>query len=392
VLDLSWVVAGPSISRALADYGAVVVKVEPPAGRGVDSARYLIPQHGGVLESDSSVAFQTMNAGKLGISLDLRTDRELVERLVRWADLVVESFAPGTLDRLGLGWTELSRLNPQVVMLSTSISGATGRHSRLKGTGQIAGAIGGVEAMTGWPDRPPLGLPNAYTDILAPRIAVPAALAALRRSRATGVGAWVDVAQAEAGLEFLGPALESYLASGNVPTRAGNDDAGMAPHGVYPARPTGEHDSWVAITIADDDQFAALCDALGRPKWRADPRLATVAGRRAAADELNRAVSDWTARRTAGEAERLLQAAGVAAHAVLDSEGIAADPQVEADGQIVSVPHPVHGHTVVENSRYRLGRTPALVERSAPMFDQHRVEVLAILAAFEESADDPAAP
>jgi crotonobetainyl-CoA:carnitine CoA-transferase CaiB-like acyl-CoA transferase len=378
VLDLSWVVAGPAISRVLADYGAVVIKVEPAPGRGADTARYLIPHHGGVAGPDRSLAFQTMNAGKLGIALDMRADASgVVERLVRWADVVVESFAPGVLDRLGLGYASLAQLNPSVILVSTSIMGQSGCYAQLKGTGQIAGALAGIEALTGWPDRPPIGMPNAYTDIAAPRIAIPALLAAMLRRARTGAGCHLDVSQMEAGLAFLGPALEACLAGAAVPRRAGNADAVMAPHGVYPARPTGgQHEAWVAVSARDEDDFAALAAVIGRPEFARDPRFASPGQRQANAGALDEAITNWTRAHPAAQAEELLQQAGVPAHAVLDSAGVVTDPQVVFRQQAVPVAHPAHGTTYVENSRYRLSRTPARIQRGAPMLDEHRELVL----------------
>lgn len=385
VLDLSWVVAGPAISRVLADYGAMVVKVEPAPGRGADTARYLIPHHDGVAGPDQSLAFQTMNAGKLGIALDLRgDDREVVEGLIRWADIVIESFAPGVLDRLGLSYECLAQLNPSVILVSTSIMGESGRYAQLKGTGQIAGALAGIEALTGWPDRPPIGMPNAYTDIAAPRIAIPALLGAMLRRARTGAGCHLDISQMEAGLAFLGPALERCLSGSAVPRRTGNADAAMAPHGVYPARPAGaQHEAWVAVSVRDADDFAALAEVIGRPELTSDPRFGSPARRLANAAVLDGVIANWTHSRPAARAEELLQRAGVPAHAVLDSAGMVSDPQVVFRHQVVAVAHPAHGTTYVESSRYRLSRTPARICRGAPMLDEHRELVLREAAAAE---------
>ncbi len=218
VVDLTWVFAGPLATRVLADFGATVVKVEgpthPDASRGGGGALC------GDLSLEGSVAFAHFNCGKLGLSLDLTTEagREVLRDLVRWADVLVESYTPGVMEAWGLGYDDLRMLNPQLVMVSTSLMGQTGPLSEFAGFGNLAGAITGFYELTGWPDRPPAGPFLAYTDYVAPRYTVAALLAALDWRRRTGHGQHLDLAQAEASIHFLAPAILDHTMNGVDPT------------------------------------------------------------------------------------------------------------------------------------------------------------------------------
>ena len=182
-------------------------------------------------------------------------------------------------------------------------------------------------------------------------------------------------------MHFLTPALLDYHVNGHVQGREGNRDKHMAPHGVYPA--AGD-DLWVAIAATDDEQWRALCGVIGQPELASDTRFATLEARLANQDELDGIVSEWTRERAKGEAETLLQARGVAAHAVQNSAEALKDPQlVHRGGHFVELPHDIHGTTTVEGSRFRLSRTPAKIERAAPTFGQHNFHVLETILGYD---------
>ena len=379
VLDLMWVMAGPTATRVLADYGATVVRVE--SARRIDTARTMASFYGGRPGPENSSFFQNLNAGKLGITLDLTQEagRAVALDLVRWADVVTESFSPKAMRAWGLDYESLCRVKPEIIMLSTCLMGQSGPLSMFAGFGSLATALSGFYELTGWPDRPPAGPFGAYTDTMAPRFTAAAILAALDHRRRTGQGQHIDQSQAESALHFLGPALLDYTVNERVQERAGNRDLAMAPHGVYPA--SGE-DRWVAIAVGSDEQWQALCDAMERPELLRDERFATAAARLAHQDELDAIVAEWTQGREAEVAEATLQAQAVPASVVQNSSEIYADPQLAHRGHFVEVEHPMHGTITIEGSRFRLSRTPARFERSAPMLGQDNQYVLETILGY----------
>jgi crotonobetainyl-CoA:carnitine CoA-transferase CaiB-like acyl-CoA transferase len=369
VLDLTWVVAGPAVGRALADYGAEVIRVETRTRP--DTARLIGPFHDGVPTVESSVLYGDVNAGKLGVTLDLKLEeaREVVRDLVRRSDVVLESFSPGVMDAWGLGYESLRALNEGVIMLSASLMGQTGPLGRFAGYGNIGAAMSGFQSLVGWPDRVPFGPYGPYSDYVAPRFALVILLAALDR----GEGCHIDLAQAEAAAHFLAPQLVEYRATGRVAERMGNRDREMAPHGVYPSA----DGRWVAIAARDDADWRALAERIGV----ADERFATTAARLAHADELDELIAAWTATRAAAEVEQLLQADGVPAHVALDSETALADEQFVARGHFVEL----DAKTVVQGTRYRLSQTPAVVDRAAPTFGRDNDHVLRDLLGYDDA-------
>jgi crotonobetainyl-CoA:carnitine CoA-transferase CaiB-like acyl-CoA transferase len=367
VVDLTWVVAGPSVGRVLADYGATVVRVE--SARRIETARLVGPFHGGVPGPERSALYGNVNAGKLGLALDLSLEpaREVVRDLVRWADVIAESFSPGLMHRWGLDYESLREIKPGLIMLSTSLMGQTGPYAGYAGYGNSGAALSGFQNLAGWPDRPPIGPFGPYTDYVGPRYALVAVLAALEYRRRTGAGCYIDHSQAESGINFLAPEFVDYFVTGRIAERNGNADLQMAPHGVYSCKPDdGRPEAWVAIAVRSDEEWKRLATLIGGPNLASDARFASAAERLACAAELDELVSTWTASRSTGEIERLLQTRGIPAHAVLVSGDLVDDPQLQHRGHFVHLPHPLHGETVVEASRFRMSGTPPVTELCAP--------------------------
>ena len=379
ILDLMWAIAGPQATRVLADAGAEVVRVESP--RHTDACKTIAPFRNS--DFSSPVAFYNYNAGKRMLTLDLTTDsgREVLLDLVRWADVVCESFTPGVMARFGLDYEALRAVKPDVIVLSTCLMGQTGPMATFAGYGNLAAAVTGFASVAGWPDRAPVGAWGAYTDYVAWRYNAIAILAALEHRRRTGEGQHVDLAQAETALHYLAPALLDHAVNGRVQSADGNDDPQMAPHGVYPA--AGD-DTWVAIAARDDAEWRALCDAIGRDDLAADPTLATLAGRRAARERIDAAIGAWTAARSPAESESLLQARGIAASAVQDSAQLCEDPQLLGRAHFATIEHPTHGTTTVESARFLLSETPTCVAGPAPESGADNDHVLAQILGYDE--------
>ena len=369
VVDFAWAVAGPLMTRFLADFGATVVRVE--SSTVVDVGRTVGPFVGDEADTENSAIYNNMAAGKLSIALDVAKPEglEVVKDLVRWADVLTESFAPGVMERLGLGDDMLRELNPELIAIHSSIMGQTGPLASFAGIGTMGAAITGFYHLTGWSDRLPAGPFSAYTDYVAPRFGIAAVLAALDHRRRGGGGQILDFSQAEAASHFLSPALLEWFVNGEAVGRTGNDDPVAAPHGVYPA---AAPDSWVAITATDDVMWSALAGLIG---------LEDLAGldtqeRRARHEEIDAAIAEWSSGRDADEAAETLAAAGVAAYRVQNAPEALTDPQLSHLGHFVDVAHPTHGTTTVEGPRARLSRTPGRVTDSGPPIGFHAFEVL----------------
>jgi crotonobetainyl-CoA:carnitine CoA-transferase CaiB-like acyl-CoA transferase len=386
VADFSWVVAGPVVGRALADFGATVVRVE--SSTRIETARMMQPFYDGKPGAENSALYGTCNAGKLGLTLDLKQpEGQAVARdLIGWADVVIESFSPGQMARWGLDYDSVQPQNPSVIMLSTSLMGQTGPAAKLAGYGNIGASASGYQDLVGWPDRPPIGPFGPYTDYVGPRFSLVLLLAALDRRRLTGQGCHLDVAQSEIGVFLLSPQLAEYFDRGTVAARRGNADERFAPHGVFGCQREGDEDRFVAVAVTSDAQWRALAAELGRPELADDPRYATEAARLAAAAELEDLVAAWTAGQRAADAEARLQQCGLPAHVAASSADWSRDPQLAHRGHLRALPDEQFGTATVEGPRYLLSETPGEVRRPAPRLGQDNEYVLRTLLGYDAAA------
>jgi crotonobetainyl-CoA:carnitine CoA-transferase CaiB-like acyl-CoA transferase len=380
VLDLAWVVAGPAIGRSLADYGATVVRVESSVR--IETARFMGPFPGGQMDPQRSALYDTYNSGKLGLALDLSSDagRAVAADLARWADVLIESFAPGQMARWGLSAERLRADNPGLIGLSTSLMGQSGPYSSFAGFGNIGGAVAGYQGIVGHRGKMPIGPFGPYTDYVSPRFGLVALLAALEHRRRTGEGCWLDISQAEAGIQFLGAEVARGAATGVFPEAMGNRDPQFAPHGVFPC--AGE-DEWVAIVVRDDEEWSRLAALIGDQARAAD--FATLAGRKANEDRLEQLVGNWTADKDADAVEAELQRCGIPAHKAATSADVVSDPQLSARGHFIRMPHPLGGESVFDASRYGLSETPASYDRTAPTFGRDAQQVLGEFLCYDAS-------
>ncbi|MGH7879591.1 MAG: CaiB/BaiF CoA transferase family protein, partial [Candidatus Binataceae bacterium] len=380
VLDFMWVLAGPGITRSLADYGATVVRIE--ATSRTDPIRTVGPFKGNVVAGETSALWWNNNAGKYGMTLDMNKPgaRAIVHDLIRWADVVCESFSPKAMRAWGLDYEAIRAIKPDIIMMSSCLMGQSGPLARFAGFGNLAAALSGFYNLVGWPDRTPSGPFSAYTDYIAPRFGLAALMAALIYRRRMGEGQYIDQAQAESALQFLAAPLIDHAASGRDYTPAGNDDLYHAPHGVYPA--AGE-DRWIAIASRTEEQWRALCAVMADRELAADARYGDLAARRRNRVALDEALGAWTREHTAESLERRLQAAGVPAHTVQNAFDLAADPQLAHRGHFVETRHATLGRAWVENSRFQLARTPAQI-RGAPTLGEHNQEVLEQILGYSE--------
>ena len=380
VADFSWIGVGPLSAKYFADHGATVVRVEttnPP-----DRLRNAGPFKDGVMGVNRSQFFAMANSSKKGIVLDLKSEagKQVAKDLLAWCDLAFESFTPGTMADLGLGYDVAKQLNPDIIMVSTCLMGQTGPARSLAGFGYHAAAIAGFYEVTGWPDRPPAGPFTAYTDVVAPHFLVATIAAALDHHRRTGQGQYIEQAQMEAALHFLAPELVEYQLSGALPRREGNDDPSMAPHAIFPAAGA---DQWIAIACETDAQWAALAAAMGSAAPAGDD-LATVAGRLRRKDELHAAVAAWSAGQDRYALMAQLQAVGIPAGPVQRSSDLLADPQLAHRGYFRPLVHPEMGTVPYEGHQFRIAGYESGPRFAAPCLGEHTWEVLTEVLGMDE--------
>lgn len=319
VVELGTAAVGPFIGKYLADFGAEVIRIESSVHP--DITRLTSPFKDGVPGLNRSSAFTQINTSKRSISIDFNhpKGRELGKRLMTWADVVIENFAPGVIERWGLCYDELKKAKPDIIMLSASSQGQTGPCSKMVGFGFNLKGLTGFVHFTGWPDRTAVGPPLAYTDFVAPWFAVVAILAALDYRHRTGKGQYIDISQSEASLHFLSPAIMDYFANHRVQTPQGNSSPYAAPHGVYRCK---GNDRWCAIAVFSDEEWHAFCAAMGDPPWTQDSKFAKLLDRKENEAEMDKLVEQWTINSTPEELMNLLQSVGVPTSIVQNSEDL----------------------------------------------------------------------
>ncbi|TME76434.1 MAG: CoA transferase [Chloroflexi bacterium] len=373
VVELGWAAAGPLVGTYLAQHGADVIHVE--SSTALDPFRSTYPPfRDNVVGPDRAGMFAFYNAGKRGVTLDLKQPRavELALRLVKTADVVIESFPAGTLARRGLGQDALRRARADLVILSSCNQGQTGPHAQHPGYGSQLTALAGFNELLGEPGRTPVILYGPYIDYIAVGYGVIAILAALERHRRTGEGCVIDLSQYEAGLQFLAPALLEHAANGTVPTRDADHDRVAVPHGVYPTR--GD-DRWVALSVWSDDEWSRFRVALGDDDWSRDAGLATTAGRREREAELDDHIAAWTRTRTREEIVAMLRARGLRAAAVESVGELFDDEQLAHRGVWRRAAHAGLGEVGLMAPPFGLSETPARPDRAGPTLGEHNEAV-----------------
>lgn len=367
VADFSWALVGPVISRYLADHGAIVVRVE--TSHRPDILRLAPPFKGGETHQDRSGYFSLYNTNKYSIALNLNHPRglEVARRLILWADVVVENFAPGVMKRWGLDYESISKLKPEIIMISSSNLGQTGPHALRHGLGTQLVSLAGFTHLTGYPDREPNHPFGAYTDVIAPRFGIAALIAALDYRRRTGKGQYLDLSQLETAIHFLSPLFLDYFVNKREAIRMGNRSPTAAPHNAY--RCLGD-DRWCVIAIETEEEWQRFCQAIGNPPWTQDPRFSTMKGRKEHEEELDRLIEEWTSQHTAEEVMYKLQEAGVPAAIVANSADVFEDPQLRHRNHFIPLEHPEMGVFNYDSYPFKLSKTPAQFRRS-PCLGEH---------------------
>lgn len=379
VCDFAWVGVGPISSKYLADHGAHVVRIESE-GR-PDVLRGAPPFQDNEPGINRSQFYGNFNTSKQSIALDMKHPdaRDIALKLISWADVMIESFAPGAIGRMGLGYEEVRQHNPGLIMVSTCLMGQTGPASLMAGYGYHAAALAGFYETTGWADMAPTGPWVAYTDTIAPRFISTLIAAALDHKRRTGEGCYLDVAQLETALHFLAPEIFDLQVNGRSATRLGNRSPHAAPQGCY--RCAGD-DAWCAIAVDTDPQWQALCEAMGQSELAA--QYPSNVDRLAAHDEIDAVVTRWTQARRAEDITRVLQAANVPAGPVQASGDLVTDPQNQHRRFIRVMDHQETGPTTYAGHQYLVSTYDNGPRWAAPTLGQHSFEVLTGILGFSD--------
>lgn len=373
VADFSWAYVGPLTAKALGDCGAHVIKIEGRSRPDVERAT-VPPFKDNVPGLNRGGHFNSVNTSKQSLAVNLAKPggRELAKRLVAWADVVVENFSGGAMDRMGLGYEVLRQIKPDIIMLSSSMQGQTGPDAGRAGFGQHLTSFSGIGNLAGWPDRDPTPL-GYYTDFISPHYNLVLVIAALIYRRRTGKGMYIDASQYEGCVHFLGPILLDYQANGRTASRMGNRSAKACPHGAY--RCKGD-DRWCAIAVETEAEWRAFCVAIGNPDWTRFPRFSDLKSRKENEEELETLVELWTVTREAEDVMRIMQGAGVPAGVLQTGEDLLEhDAQMKARGFYRELDHP-------EVGIYRAPRPPYLFSdsefdvRRAPLLGEHNEYVL----------------
>jgi formyl-CoA transferase len=368
VIEMGTLIAGPFCGQILGDFGATVIKIEDP--KAGDPMR----QWGRSLPKGHSPWWPVIGRNKRSVTLDLRTaeGQDIARRLIGGADVLVENFRPGALEKWGLGYERLSADNPGLVMARVSGFGQTGPYSSRAGYALIGEAMGGLRYITGEPDRAPARAGISVGDSLAGLHAALGTMMALHARHRSGKGQIVDAAIYESVLSVMENLITEYGLTGYVRERSGSVLPGIAPSNAYPTK----DGALVVIGANQDTLFRRLCDAMGRPELAQDPRYAGHAARGEHQAELDALIGAWTATLDAEALLALMETSGVAAGRVYRAPDMLDDPQFAARDAIVEVPHPVFGAVKMQNAFPKLTGTPGSVRWPGPALGEHTDAVL----------------
>ena len=376
VLELGTLLAGPFCGQLLGDFGAEVIKIEPP-GQG-DPMRVW----GREKANGKSLWWPVVARNKKAITLDLRQSegQQLLRELVAKADFLLENFRPGTMEKWGLGWAELSAINPRLIMIRVSGFGQTGPYSRQAGFGAIGEAMGGLRYVVGDPSTPPSRMGISIGDSLAATFACVGALSALHHRERTGRGQVIDSAIYEAVLNMMESLVTEYDKANFIRERTGAILPNVAPSNVYKTR-----DGMVLIAANQDTVFSRLAEAMGQPELSSDPRYSSHGARGAHQAELDGRVEAWTSTLSTREVLDLMDRHGVPAGLIYRPPDMLDDPHFKARDAIVSVPHPDFGELRMQNVAPKLSETPGSIRSPSPEMGQHNDEVYRDLLGLDES-------
>lgn len=367
VIDLTRVLAGPFCTMLLADMGADVIKIEEP-GKGDDSRGYPPFLRG------SSAYFANLNRNKQSIILDLKKNeaKDILRQLLAKADVLLENFKPGTMEKLGFSYESIQAINPRLVYASISGFGQYGPYKDRPGYDIIGQAMGGLMSVSGWPDSPPTRTGTAMADIVAGLNAAIGILAALKGRERTGVGERIDVALVDSMVSAMETIIQLYLVEGRVPQRAGNRYEFIAPYNSFAAQ-----DGWVVIGVGGEEVWKRFCKVIGRDELINDPEFLTNKDRVLNVERLEGIVTEWTSKHRVNDIVSLLMGVSVPCAPILNVDQICEDPHIaDAREMIVEIDHPLEGRMKVVSCPIKFTNMKPSIRTTAPLHGEHTEKVL----------------
>jgi benzylsuccinate CoA-transferase BbsF subunit len=374
IIAFSTAIVGPLTLKFFADYGATVIRVETSTRP--CATRTSSPFKDGKAGLNRSGYFNHFSANMMSISLNMSHPLALglAKELIAQADVVMENFTPRIMDRWGLGYEDLKKIKPDIIMVRQNGFGSDGPYKNLAAFGMTLAAIAGIPNFIGWPDRGPLPVGvGAYTDSISPRFASAALIAALDYRDRTGKGQLIDLAQFETALCFVLPGLLDAAVNNREPVRNGNAVAYAAPHNVYPCK---GKDRWCTIAVLNDTQWVRLCEAMDKPAWVREARFGTLFARKEHETELDELIKEWTANHTSEEVMARLQGVGVPAGVVENAADLYEDPQLRHRRLFWPIEHSEMGSFTHLGASFELSKTPAQPDKPSPCLGEHTEYVL----------------
>jgi crotonobetainyl-CoA:carnitine CoA-transferase CaiB-like acyl-CoA transferase len=380
VLDFSWVWAGPFCTLQLAHLGAEVIRIETTKRPGIN--RIIPPYAEGKAGLNRAGSFNQWNQGKRSLQLDLSQPQaaEIARQLARHCDVAVENFAPGVIERFGLGYQALRAARPDLIMLSISGYGQTGPYARFVSYGLMIASHAGLHTISSYEGDGPREVGISYADPTTGIFGASLIAAALIHRDRTGQGQHIDLSMLESMEMVMPEALLEYAINGREPRPMGNHDRWMAPHNCYKTRGDAEH--WVTIAVGAEEEWRALCEAMGKSSMAADPRFRDAAARKQHEAELDAIITAWTVERDRWEITEMLQRAGVAAIPTFTNKDVALDAHMRERGFLVELPHPEIGAYTHAGVPWTMSRTPCKVRRAAPRMGEDTDYVLGTILGY----------
>jgi CoA:oxalate CoA-transferase len=375
VLDLSRVLAGPYCTMMLADYGADIVKIEPPKV-GDDSRAF------GPFVGKESAYFMSLNRNKRSMTLNFKRQEEVevFKEMVKFADVVVENYRPGTMEKFGLGYDVLKTIKPDIIYAACSGFGHSGPYQFKPAYDIIVQAMGGIMSITGPEGGEPTRVGASVGDIIAGMFTAYGVMMALYHREKTGEGQKVDVGMLDCQVAVLENAIARYVTSGVVPVPLGNRHPSISPFSSFTAK-----DGHIIVGAGNERLWVKLCNILGKPELLKDPRFDTNSNRTAHVKELTASLNEVFIQKTINEWMEVLEGAELPCAPINTVKDIVNDPQIKARNMIVELEHPVAGHLKMAGVPVKMSLTPGAVERPAPMLGQHTAELLKEILGWDEA-------
>lgn len=383
VCDFSWVGAGPSTTRLLAEFGADVIRLESKSR--LDLLRLIGPYKDGIPGIERSGYFSNRNPNKRSIDINMKSPqaRDLVVKLIQESDIVINNFTMGVMEKWNLGYEDCKAIKPDIIYVTMPTQGSTGPHKNYMGFGITMNALVGVHYLTGYPDKVPFGMGTNYPDHVPNPVHTGFAItAALYHRRKTGQGQYIDVSQTEAALAVLPTAIMDYAANGKVQDRMGNRNLNVAPHGVYATKGVRR---WIAIAVYKQSEWEAFLNEMGNPEWAKSEKFSSTTNRLANQDELDQLIEEWTRKHEAYLLMDRLAKVGVRAGVLQNSKDLLEDPNLNERGFWAYLNHKEMRRNAYNVSPAHLSKTPAELYSPAPLLGEHTDQVLKEVLGLSEA-------